>query len=280
MSEHKIEIQDGNRFKFGSNWSNFIRLLNNDRILKAEKSLINALGVDNLENKLFMDVGSGSGLFSLAAKRLGAKVISIDFDPECVACTNELKRRYFPTDDTWHVVEGSVLDNGFFDDLPKVDILYSWGVLHHTGDLWSALKNVRNKVQKDGSIYIALYNDQGTASDIWLKIKQTYNKIPSLLQPLFVMLVILPFEILALAINITKLSPLRYLRSWTGRRGHRGMNKWHDWVDWVGGLPFEVATPEDIVEFFMEKDFNLTKIRTVNGWGNNEFIFKNNSKPN
>ena len=105
-------------------------------------------------------------------------------------------------------------------------------------------------------------------------MKKVYNILPSFVRPLFVFLVILPFELLALIINLAKFSPIRYVRSWTGRRGHRGMNKWYDWVDWVGGLPFEISKPEQVVDFFLEREFALQKIRTVNGWGNNEFIFK------
>ena len=54
----------------------------------------------------------------------------------------------------------------------------------------------------------------------------------------------------------------------------RGMSITHDWKDWLGGLPFEVATPELIVDFYLKRGFHLEKIRTNNGLGNNQFVFR------
>jgi len=99
-SSHALEIARGERFEFGKNWSRFLDLLNEERILQAETSLRKMLAVDDLKGKTFLDIGSGSGLFSLAARRLGAIVYSFDFDPHSVACTTELRRRYFPNDTT------------------------------------------------------------------------------------------------------------------------------------------------------------------------------------
>ena len=175
MGEHRKELESGSRFAFGSNWAGFLEILDDSRVAEAEISLTKALDSENFEGKLFMDVGCGSGLFSLAARRLGAEVVSIDFDPDSVKCTNELKSRFYPDDTSWKVIEGSALDEEFLNKLPHADIVYSWGVLHHTGDLWRALGNVAKKTRHGGRIYIALYNDQGTASDLWLVIKKAYN---------------------------------------------------------------------------------------------------------
>src|SRR5262245_23154600 len=92
---HKQEVESGARFAFGENWSRFLALLNQDHIAKAERSLQQMLGMESLAGKSFLDIGSGSGLFSLAARRLGARVHSFDFDPRSVACTRELKHRFF-----------------------------------------------------------------------------------------------------------------------------------------------------------------------------------------
>ncbi|RMH79171.1 MAG: class I SAM-dependent methyltransferase [Calditrichaeota bacterium] len=170
------EINQGERFSFGKNWSRFLATLDNERIEKAEESLREMLGVEDLAGRTFIDVGSGSGLFSLAARRLGAQVHSFDYDPDSVGCTAELKRRYFPDDDAWTVEQGSVLDREYLQGLGQFDVVYSWGVLHHTGDMWSALENVKGLVKPGGELFIAIYNDQGYKSMRWTWIKKNYNE--------------------------------------------------------------------------------------------------------
>src|SRR6476661_7748990 len=136
---HAEEVAKHERFKFGENWSAFLARLNDERVAQAEASLRDMLETDTLAGKRFLDAGSGSGLFSLAARRLGATVHSFDYDPASVACTRELKRRYFPEDPSWTVDEASVLDKAYLAGLGQFDIVYSWGVLHHTGAMWEAL---------------------------------------------------------------------------------------------------------------------------------------------
>src|SRR5262245_21597260 len=110
MNDHRREVDAGQRFEFGANWSRFLRQLHESRIGQAEASLRSMLRSDRLDGKRFLDAGSGSGLFSLAARRLGASVHSFDYDPQSVACTEELRRRYFADDARWRVEAGSVLD--------------------------------------------------------------------------------------------------------------------------------------------------------------------------
>src|SRR5436309_11907222 len=127
-----MELDTQERFGFGKNWSRFLGVLNHERIEEAERSLREMLEVDDLHGKKFLDIGSGSGLFSLAARRLGARVHSLDYDPKSVECTRELRRRFFANDTDWNVEEGSALDRDHIASLGKFSIVYSWGVLHHT----------------------------------------------------------------------------------------------------------------------------------------------------
>jgi 2-polyprenyl-6-hydroxyphenyl methylase/3-demethylubiquinone-9 3-methyltransferase len=88
MNKHTAEIKQGKRFRFGKNWSSFLKTINEERIIEAENSLKKMLGINDLKDKDFLDIGSDSGLFSLAAMRLGARrVYSFDYDPDSVACT-------------------------------------------------------------------------------------------------------------------------------------------------------------------------------------------------
>ena len=144
------EVSNGERFAFGENWARFLFALDEQRIKQAEESLKSMLETDNLSGKSFLDIGSGSGLFSLAARRLGARVLSFDYDCQSVACTRELKRQYFIDDHDWTIEEGSVLDVDYLNRLGRYDIVYSWGVLHHTGAMWKALQNVDTNVGEEG----------------------------------------------------------------------------------------------------------------------------------
>lgn len=274
MSAHAIEVGRGERFEFGENWSRFLEVLDEERIRKAEESLREMLEVESLEGKSFLDIGSGSGLFSLAARRLGARVHSFDYDPRSVACARELRRRYFTDDDTWQVEEGSALDAEYMRSLGEFDVVYSWGVLHHTGSMWDALANAALPVARGGMLFVAIYNDLGSRSARWKWIKKTYNELPKLLRAPFAAAVSAPNEAKMILRAIVTLRPGEYVRSWTAYAEKRGMSRWRDIVDWVGGYPYEYATPEGIFDFYRARGFKLTRMKCGGvGLGCNEFVF-------
>jgi SAM-dependent methyltransferase len=270
------EIKSGERFAFGKNWTSFLNTLNDARILIAEDSLKKMLDITDLNGKRILDIGSGSGLFSLAARRLGAEVHSFDYDPDSVACTRELKRRYFPDDPLWVVEEGSVLDKNYLTSLGKFDVVYSWGVLHHTGSMWEALANTTQLVASNGKLFISIYNNQGLQSRFWYFVKHTYNRMPRLFRPIFACLVMLPREFAFFALSTIKGRPAAYVDNIANysKKSSRGMSYYHDLVDWVGGYPFEVAKPDEIFDFFWQRGFTLRKLKTCGGnLGCNEFVF-------
>lgn len=276
MSDHAIEVQKGERFGFGANWTRFLSVLNDERIEEAKSSLKRMLKIESLEGKTFLDVGSGSGLFSLAARLLGAKVHSFDYDPQSVACTAELKRRYFPDDD-WIVELGSVLDKEYLSRLGQFDMVYSWGVLHHTGKMWEALGNVALLVKRDGQLFIAIYNKQQFFSVYWIFVKRLYNRSSSIVQRMLSYGYFLFFSAgLFTADALRGRSPISRYRG----VGSRGMSMYHDVVDWIGGWPFEVAMPDEIVNFFRKQNFILIGLVTCGRkHGCNEFVFKANPQP-
>jgi len=275
LKTHQQEINSGERFSFGKNWTSFLKLLNEQRIQQAIDSLKTNLEVDNLNGKSFLDIGSGSGLFSLAAKQLGAKVFSFDYDPQSVACTKELKRRYFENDNDWEIQTGSVLDTDYLSRLGKFDIVYSWGVLHHTGAMWDALSNIDSNLATNGKLFLALYNDQGGASKRWYTVKKIYNKLPIYLKQLFAFLIYTPLEFKYFFIHLVRGKPQIYFSEIINYEKNRGMNWLHDKIDWIGGYPFEVSKPEQIFFFYKKLGYSLEMLKTCGGGkGCNEFVFQ------
>lgn len=262
------------RFKFGENWCSFIELVDAGRIAHAETSLRAMLSLDSLAGMTFLDAGCGSGLFSLAAAQLGATVHSFDLDPKSVRATRELKRRYRPHDSCWSIEEGSILAREYVNRLDKFDLVYSWGVLHHTGDMWRALGHAAELVADHGCLFISIYNDQGKTSQRWRAVKRAYNRLgPGGSRALLLACAVRLFLPAMVRAALSGRSPMSVFKN-EDVRG-RGMSPWHDLVDWVGGYPFEVATPEAILNFFRQRGFELLNLRTCGGGiGCNEYVLR------
>jgi SAM-dependent methyltransferase len=262
---------DHTRFGFGKNWQHYSVLIDDNRIAEAERSLKDMLACDSLQGKSFLDIGSGSGLFSLAAARLGARVISFDYDEDSVACTAALRHKFLPDTDNWTAQQGSVLDADFVASLGTFDVVYSWGVLHHTGAMWQALAHALLPLQPGGQLYIALYNDQGCMSTVWTHIKKLYCSSGA--GRIAVITACIPAFIAAgLCLDLAAFkNPLQRYRDY--KLKNRGMSIYYDWIDWLGGYPFEVADPDTVVDFYAARGLTLQNLKTTTGWGNNEFVF-------
>ena len=272
-AQHEREVSSGSRFRFGRNWAHFLRRLNDARIIEAENNLNQFLGEGSLANKTFLDIGSGSGLSSLAARRLGATVLSFDFDTQSVACTEELRRRYRPCDGSWTIEQGSVLDQEYLACLGQFDIVYSWGVLHHTGSMWQAMENVKPLVKPGGRLFIAIYNDCGEVSRSWLRRKRRYNALPRPLRPLYAMCVWMPQEFRSLFGYVRSGELRTYIAELMSPTGNRGMSWMHDVIDWVGGYPYECASVDAITDFYRRDGFNPIKIRANSSYGCHQIVF-------
>ena len=255
------------RFAFGRNWQRFIDSVDDARIAEAESSLCQMLEMQTLARLRFLDIGSGSGLFSLAARRLGATVHSIDYDSDSVACTKELRQRYGQDDPDWAVAHGDALDRAAIGALGSFDIVYAWGVLHHTGAMWRALENAASAVAPGGQLFIALYNDQGWLSRYWHAVKRVYYSGPV-------------GRMAMVVLHAPYLIGLRWLIRSLRSRGRlpRGMSLWRDMIDWLGGLPFEVARPGDVVARLEHDGFCAEHVVTCGRrHGCNQFVLRRNA---
>lgn len=252
-------------FSFGKNWRSYVDSMTSERVDGARKDIEEWLGPDGIEGKTVLDIGSGSGVHSLCFHLLGAQeILSIDVDPYSVEATRILWEKA-GNPPNWRVVEGSILDDRFVSELAKHEIVYSWGVLHHTGSMWEAIGNASSLVQQGGQFWIALYV-KGPKYPEHLALKQAYNRASAFGKKLMEWK-----YIYGLMRDRWKwgLNPF----AWNQREA-RGMDTRHDIIDWLGGLPYEVASKEEVVEFLGERGFVLEKIKELPEGGNNMYLFK------
>jgi SAM-dependent methyltransferase len=264
------------RYEFGENWKSFVhRALDHERVARAIASLRRILGVEHLDGKVFLDVGCGSGLFSLAAAQLGAaRIIAFDSDPQSIEASRAVRASARVSPDRWQIREGSILDSAFLSEISSADVVYAWGVLHHTGALWRALDRAAGKVAPEGSLALAIYNRQDRligGSTMWWHVKRLYNRSPA------------PLRRMMEAVHVGALAgreltrgrwPFRMRREYTGDDA-RGMEFWHDVRDWLGGFPYEYASVEEVTRYLEGRHrFVPEYVNPTRGYGCNEFRFR------
>jgi 2-polyprenyl-6-hydroxyphenyl methylase/3-demethylubiquinone-9 3-methyltransferase len=249
-------------FSFGENWSEYSAFLDEGRVIEAEKSLQQLLQRERLDDLSFLDIGAGSGLFSIAAARLGAKrVVAIDKEDDCLLSARRNIERFLPPP-LWNTVEvehGDILCPQTCR-FGKFNIVYAWGSLHHTGAMWRAIENAVTFCSPGSHFVLALYNHT-LLSPVWLQIKQFYNRAPVLIQ---------------LAMVSTLWTIRGVGRALTGKhpfRAERGMSVWYDAVDWLGGLPYEYSHPDRVIRFMTEHGFQPVYTVRTGRLGCNEFVF-------
>ncbi len=244
------------KFSFGKNWRSYVdNSLSEELISRSQHSLGEFLGIASLEGRSFLDIGSGSGVHSVAALRLGAEqILSFDIDPDSVRATQIVyEKEGAPA--KWSIKQGSILDSNFTRDIPQFDIVYSWGVLHHTGEMWKAIDIAATKVKQGGELFIGIYATT-SFSPVWLRIKQAYNRAPKFVSKIMEYLY-------ASYLLMTKIlrgkDPIAHIKQY---RSHRGMSFMHDISDWLGGLPYEYARPEEVILRLKKQGFELTNLDT------------------
>ena len=267
---------DDVRFGFGENWASFLKGLDEARIIEAERSIASLLSRHRLDGLDFLDIGSGSGLFSLAARRLGARVRSFDYDAASVECTTKLRARHFPSDPDWAIDRGSVLDEEFLRQLGRFDVVYSWGVLHHTGDMLSALKLASACVKPLGLFVFALYRKTRLCW-AWKIEKRWYAAGSPATQQLARQAFI---RLMHSSFLVTGRDFKTYVANY---KSLRGMDFHHDVHDWLGGYPYESIRPSEVAALMSQLGFSHVRSTTrpysigLLGSGCDEFVYRRSS---
>lgn len=261
------------RFEFGKNWHDFIQKnYGQDKVETSKNHILKFMERNDLHGLSFLDIGCGSGLHSIAALQAGVSIVhGFDYDPNSVAATRFVQSQVgYP--DNWTVEQGSVLDDEYMESLPQYDLVYSWGVLHHTGDVWHAIRNAAGRVKPGGLFYIALYSADvqvDPAPEFWLQVKRKYVSSGWLTRRYMDLWYVWRFQMH----RNPMLLPL-FLKRMHDYKKNRGMNIFTDIRDWLGGWPMEFVYDNDAVRFCEDLGFELKKIKA--GEANTEFLFRHN----
>jgi 2-polyprenyl-6-hydroxyphenyl methylase/3-demethylubiquinone-9 3-methyltransferase len=245
------EQRDGIRFRFGRNWKSFVSTVDEKAITEAESGLRRLFPGRELAGKRFLDIGCGSGLSMLAALRLGAAAAhGIDIDRDSVEATQTLLARH-AAGGNWSARQLSV-----FDADPATvgvhDVVYSWGVLHHTGAMWQAMDRAAALVAPGGLFAFALYRRTPLCA-LWKIEKRVYAAAPDFGQAIFRGAYKAAF---VTGLCATGRNPRRYVADY---RGARGMDWHHDVHDWLGGYPYESTEPGEVAAFLRRHGFTLER---------------------
>lgn len=251
-------------FSFGKNWRSYVDTVSEDNVQRAMKDIQEWLGRENIAGKTVLDIGCGSGIHSLCFYQAGAgEVVSLDVDPYSVEATRLLwDKAKKPSD--WKILHGSILDKDFVGKLGRHQTVYSWGVLHHTGAMWEGISNACSLVERGGHFWIAIYV-KGPEYPTHLALKQSYNRASRLVKKIMVWKFIYGIMLERWKAGLNPFG-------WNEKQ-IRGMDTYHDIVDWLGGLPYEVASAQEIVGFCCERGFVLEKMKEYPEGANNIYLF-------
>ena len=260
-------MNDKITFSFGENWKDYLATIGEDDINRSKQDIEEWLSPSDIRGKTIVDIGSGSGLHSLSYHLLGSKsVYSLDYDPHSVEATRQLWEKSGKPKN-WSVSHRSILAEEEIKELGNFDIVYSWGVLHHTGAMWKALDNCFSLVAPGGVLWVSLYT-KGPHYRKHLGLKQRYNKASEYGKRWMV-------NVRIARRMLSRIGRCKNPLSWNQDRG-RGMKVYHDIVDWLGGLPYEVAAPDEVLQRGRSHGFVLERIKIKREGSCSGYLF---SKP-
>ena len=261
------------RFKFGQNWREYNSSIGADRIEAAQIGILKLLNPIEISDKKIVDIGSGSGLHALSFLKLGAKEVTcIDIDTDSIAATKETLNKFANKFENWTAFEADILNPDALN--PKsFEIVYSWGVLHHTGNMKLAVKNASQLCKVDGLFVFALYR-KTFLCNFWKIEKWFYIRSPLVVKKLLEYVYIFLF----LFGKILKRDDVvRFIRSYETQRGMKFNT---DVKDWLGGYPYESILPINVEELLIElgfekvRDFVQPKSIGLFGSGCDEYVFR------
>jgi len=268
-------LKDKKHFAFGENWDLYSRQIDSRHIENSKKDFIGLTHLDCLEGMKVLDIGSGSGIHSLSMMLLGCKnLVSLDYDFDSVSTTKRvLSGKIFKGD--YQVIQADILKHIPELDGHTFDLVYSWGVLHHTGDMMKGIDESVRYVKPGGLIALALYRKTLFCS-FWKIEKFIYSKSPKLLQRV----VQKSYELVFALHTYLKTGQTfgSYKHDYLQKRG---MEFSRDVHDWLGGYPYESIDPKYLIQYMQLMGFSLVNSNIAKkqigilGSGCDEFLFKN-----
>ncbi|KAF1687183.1 hypothetical protein B1992_04125 [Pseudoxanthomonas broegbernensis] len=276
-SPHLLSVES--HFAFGKNWLDYARKIDEQKIAQAIVDLQRLSGRERFDGMSFLDIGCGSGLHSLAAARMGAvRVTGVDIDPDSIDASRATLARFAPLADA-RFDQASVFDMRA-EEYRDFDLVYSWGVLHHTGDMYRALAVASSLVRPGGTFMVALYRKTPFCG-MWRIIKRWYASAPPSSQERARKIRV---ALHRLAFRLRGRSHQEYIRNYGQCRG---MDYYNDIHDWMGGYPYESISKVQCHAFFQQREFELERefvavpkrLSGLLGSGCDEYVFRRRTGP-